>query len=552
MMFADLEGARPAGPRAEIVLRDYQEEASAAIVRTVRRAGDYPVVSLPTGSGKSKVAAKVCSLLSARGDERILVIVPSRELAEQNEAALLDFFPESAVGVVCAALGRRELNRRILVGTPQSLCGTISFDPDFVIVDEAHQMPLHKGSWFARLFAGLPRGRGTPRIGLSATTFRTADGAIYGPKAWFTCQPYEIGVAELVERGYLAPVRYVSPAARMTVVGVAKSAGDYNQAALVRANIHRVDQQVEAILSAAADRRKCLIFAVTVEHAQAYVDELRKRGTPAALIVGAMSRDDRRQAVRSFKSGAVKFAVTVQAALTGFDVPDIDLIASCRPTMSPIVHTQSIGRGTRPAAGKAECLVLDFAGNVRTFGPVHDPYFDKSGQPLGGVAPWRGCGHCGTYNHLHAAQCSHCSHALVAGRAVTSHELEFGSIAWGKEQKAVEALVAVHGTKGLAVESIALHGYHKASTGSITCMISYGLGGDAIIRTWHKNLNTKWFARLWASLLGDTPPPKALREAYARRAELVRPASIDIEKDGNFWRVASIAYEDETDERVAA
>ncbi|NLS07633.1 DEAD/DEAH box helicase [Rhizobium sp. P32RR-XVIII] len=532
-------------------LRDYQEEAVKAVVSAVQD-GHHPVASLPTGAGKSVVVAGIVERLSVRGDERIVVTVPSRELAEQNEKAIRRLIPDIDVGVVCAALGRREANARILVGTPQSLTGVIDFDPDHVIVDEAHQMPLHKGSWFARLFSGLPRGKDTSRVGLSATTFRTADGAIYGRKAWFTCQPYEIGVMDLVKRGFLASVRYVAPAAKMTTRGVTKSAGDYNQSQLVRANLDQVEPQVAIFLDALRGRKKGLIFAVTVDHAQAYVKALRKRGVRASLIVGAMSTSEREFSVRSFKDGVTRVAVTVQAALTGFDVPDIDLIASCRPTMSPIIHTQSIGRGTRPADDKVDCLVLDFAGNVKTFGPVHDPHFDKSGQPLGGIAPWRPCPSCETYNHLQSAACFSCGEVLKARRVVTSEELEFGSIQWGPEQAAVKALTEARGLRGLSVESIALHAYRKPNTDSVSCMVSIGLGGDAIIRVWHKHLNTRWWRDLWSMLLGDAPAPQTLKDAYARRDELIRPASIDIERDGNFWRIAGASYEDDVEEREAA
>ncbi|MBD8555530.1 DEAD/DEAH box helicase [Rhizobium sp. CFBP 8762] len=532
-------------------LRDYQTAAVSAIVSAVQ-SGQNPVASLPTGAGKSMVVAGIVDRLSVRGNERIVVTVPSRELAEQNEKALRRLLPSADIGVVCASLGRKELGSRILVGTPQSLAGVINFDPDHIIVDEAHQMPLHKGSWFARLFAGLPRGRDTSRVGLSATTFRTADGAIFGSKAWFNSQPFEIGVNELVQRGFLAPVRYVAPDARMTTKGVSKSAGDYNQSQLVRANLDQVDAQIDIFVAALADRSKGLIFAVTVDHAEAYVASLRRHGIRGSLIIGAMSQADREASVKSYKQGRTRVAVTVQAALTGFDVPDIDLIASCRPTMSPIIHTQSVGRGTRPYEGKSDCLVLDFAGNVKTFGPVHDPHFDKSGQPLGGIAPWRPCPACTTYNHVQAHTCLHCERVLKARKAVTAEQLEYGSINWGPEQAAVTALTEVRGFRGLSVESIALHAYRKPSTGGLSCMLSVGLGGEAIIRVWHKHLSTRWWRDLWAMLLGDLPAPETLEEAYARRGELVRPASIDIERNGSFWSITAAAYDDEVEERAAA
>ena len=529
---------------ATITLRAYQETSVAKAFRA-HKAGHNPVLSLPTGSGKALIAAAIARMLVDSGASRVVITVPGRELAEQNEKALHAFFDPLDVGVVCAALGRREFDARVIVGTPQSLAGKVQFDPDCIIVDEAHQMPLHRGSWFAKLFDGLPNGRATPRIGLSGTTFRTADGAIYGGrKAWFDCEAFSISVAELVERGYLAPVRYVAPALRMTTKGVGKSAGEYNASQLVEANINQVEPQVALILAELATRRKAMLFAVNVDHAMAYCDAFRDAGEDPALIIGAMKGDARRDEVSAFKRGSKRVAVTVAAALTGFDVPEIDLLASCRPTMSAIVHSQSIGRGTRPAAGKPNCLVLDFAGNIPSFGPVHDPHFDKSGQPMGGVAPWRPCRACGTYQHFDEVACEACGVALPPRKVVTAHDLEFGTIRWHDETAAIRALVAERGTKGLPVESVAVHAYRKRDDpNSVSLMVSFGLGGQAIVRQWFKYLRSPYWADMWGDLLGLTPAPRKMEEAQSRRGELIRPVSIDIALDGSFWKVTHVEHE---------
>lgn len=538
-------------------LRPYQAEAVSSLMDAVRL-NEHPVASLPTGSGKSVVAAALVHELRAAGHKRIIVTVPSRELAEQNERALLKSFTVWDVGVVCAALGRREIERDVIIGTPQSLASMIDFQPDAVIVDECHQMPLHKGSNFAKLFARFPRGMTTPRIGLSATTFRTADGAVFGKgkKSWFTAQPFEMSVGDLVEMGYLAPVRYVAPGVLMTVKGVQKSAsGDYNQSQLVAANMGQIAPQVRILMDEMESRRRAMIFAVTVDHARAYVDELARYDEPAALIVGSLSARERAAEVEAFKSGQKRIAVTVAAALTGFDVPEIDLLASCRPTMSPIIHTQSIGRGTRPVAGKSECLVLDFASNVPMFGPVHRPHFDKSGQPLGGVAPWRACPSCGTYSHFEATDCGHCGATLKVRYAVTSRDLEFGTIRWFRETDALKALVAEKGMDRVPVESIALHAYRKSSDPSqVSLMMSIGLGGEAVVRMWFKRMKgNRYFAAAWSRLLGDEPVPQSIEEAYGRREELVRPAFVDVTHDGSFWSVAEAYYDDdEEDVEMAA
>ncbi|ORE90672.1 DNA or RNA helicase of superfamily II [Stappia sp. 22II-S9-Z10] len=483
--------------------------------------------------------------------------MPTRELAEQNERAMYLAVAAEDVGVVCSALGRNEVNRPVIIGTPQSLANRLPYRPvDLVIVDEAHQMPLHKGSQFAKLFDALPGKRKTPRAGLSATTFRTADGAIFGgPKSWFTCQPFEMSVADLMSCGHLARVRYVKPEVLMTVKGVQKSAGDYNQSQLVAANMGLVQRQADLVLDQmeAEGRRKAMVFAVTVDHATAFEVAFRQRGVDAVPIVGNLDPASRRANVAAFKAGEATVAVTVQAALTGFDVPDIDLIASCRPTMSAIIHTQSIGRGTRPAEGKRDLLVMDFAGNVPAFGPVEAPNFDGTGQPRGSVAPWRACGACGTYNHFDTGACLHCGEALKVMRVIRPEDLEFGAINWREETRALERLVEQEGYAGHAVQSFAVHGYRKKSDpNSISLMVSFALAGGAVVREWHKWMGRpEWKAR-WKSLGGEWPAPASINEAYARRAELVRPVSVGIGKVGDFWRVVEVSHEGEDEGEAVA
>lgn len=529
--------------------RPYQDVAVRRAVQA-HLSGRNPVLSLPTGSGKAFVAALIAIDLLARGATCLLLLVPSRELAEQNEAALLALLPRHDVGMVCAALERREIGRRVTVGTPQSVAGRFPHNPDCVIVDEAHQMPLHRGSWFARLFDSLPAQRRTPRIGLSGTTFRVADGAIYGSRdSWFDSEVFAISIARLVADDYLAPLRYVAPAIRMTTRGVARSAGDFNASQLVEANLDQVEPQVALILQEMRHRRRCMLFAINVEHARAYCDAFSARGEDPALIIGGLGRDERRDEVKAFKAGVKRIGVTVAAGLTGLDVPEIDLLASGRPTMSAIVHSQSLGRGTRPAEGKVDCLNLDFAGNVPRFGPIASPHFDRSGQPITGVAPWRPCRRCGVYAHFEAITCDECSAILPPGKLATPRDLEFGTIDWRSENRALHELVARQGAVNLPVEALAVHAYRRpADRESVSLMISYALGGSAILRTWTKKLGTRHWAAIWRDLMGPDPAPRDYAEALNRRHELTRPLAIDIRFEEPFWRVERVHHDEDASE----
>lgn len=544
---------------AEIVLRDYQAGAVEAVLDALM-AGESPVVSLPTGSGKSLVAGEIARRVAA-GDPgnsgQIIISVPSRELCAQNEDALVALAETFGgisrwdIGVCCAALGRFETDRRIVIGTPQSLATRWRKGKVLLVeVDEAHQMPLHKGSNFDKLFEALPGGRSIPRAGLSGTTFRTAAGRIFGsPTSWFTKQVYEVPVQTLIDRGHLSKARYVKPKRLMNVSNVGKSAGDYNQKELVDENIDQVPDQIDVFLNAMEreNRKKGMIFAVTVDHAMAYVEELGRRGTRAVPIVGALGAGERSDNVRRFRSGEAPVCVTVVAALTGFDVPDIDIIASARPTCSAIIHTQSLGRGSRVADGKTDCLVLDFANNIPQFGPTHDPHFDASGRSRGGEAPWRPCPACGTYSRYETPECPHCHGALKVREAVTAVTMEYGTINFWKENQATEALIAMTGSGLHRVTAFAVHAYRAKNRDSESLMLSYSLGDGAIVREWFKYMNSDFWRRRWSSLMGERPFPTNLQDAYRRRDELLAPSQIMVTKDGNFWKVISAEFDDEVD-----
>ena len=541
--------------------RDYQDNALEALWADLCN-GEHPVASMPTGSGKSHVVGGLAERAVEHGYKRIVITVPSRELAEQNERAARLVLPKATLGVCCAALKRNEVNRQVVIGTPQSLAQRIPYGPiDLVIVDEAHQMPLHKGSWFDRLFAAMKGGRSIPRAGCSATTFRVADGAIFGKsatKAWFTTQPYEITTADLIAQGWLAPVRAVEPAILMTTKGVKTSAGDYNQADLVAANVDQVSGQVALIKDEiAAGRKRVMLFAVTIEHIEEYLRAFAG-SVEAVPIHSKLTTEERRRNVERFRAGQATVAVTVQAALTGFDVPEIDLVASCRPTKSAIIHTQSIGRGTRPAEKKVDCLNLDFAGNVPVFGPVDDPHFDRSGQPKGGVAPWRACPACGTYNHFETSRCLHCDEPLVTRRQLTPEELANAKINWLEEKRAIDRLVAMRGMRGLRVESIAVHPYLSKHSGRQTAMLSFNLGNGAIVRHWfnlRRDPNSQDWQRRWEVLGGTAPAPKSIEEAVMRAGELVRPAEVSIRErqageTKRMWDVRGVRYFDAEEEEL--
>src|SRR5215471_6840130 len=131
------------------------------------------------------------------------------------------------------------------------------------------------------------------------------------------------------------------------------------------------------------------------------------RCVPAACIPRwCWARRWTKSAIASSKTSAL---VSVNVLSYGFNVPHVDLIAMLRPTCSAGLYIQQVGRGTRKADGKTNAFVLDFAGNVRRFGPVDNVRIKQKGSREG-ETPTKTCPDCNEIVLLAATECSSCGH----------------------------------------------------------------------------------------------------------------------------------------------
>jgi hypothetical protein len=127
-------------------------------------------------------------------------------------------------------------------------------------------------------------------------------------------------------------------------------------------------------------RSKALVFCVFVAHAHFMTDYLNRAGIPAICVVGTTSDDERRRAPQRLLNGELCALVTVDLYNEGVDLPMVDTLLLLRPTQSPVLFQQQIGRGLRLSPGKESCLVLDFVGQHRV-----DYRFDRLLSSLTGL-----------------------------------------------------------------------------------------------------------------------------------------------------------------------
>src|SRR4029077_13439339 len=110
---------------------------------------------------------------------------------------------------------------------------------------------------------------------------------------------------------------------------------------------------------------RALGFCVSISHARFMADQFREAGIPAVAVWGDSPEEERKAALRDLSAGRVNVVFTVDLFNEGVDVPNVDTLLLLRPTESPTLFLQQLGRGLRRARGKALCTVLDFVANHR-------------------------------------------------------------------------------------------------------------------------------------------------------------------------------------------
>src|SRR5690606_37446878 len=129
--------------------------------------------------------------------------------------------------------------------------------------------------------------------------------------------------------------------------------------AWARLVIKQVDEHVDVA------SMRGLGFCVSVEHARYMARQFNDHGIPAVAIWGESARSDREEALRRLAAGDVKIVFSGDVFNWGIDVPTADTVLMLRPTESPVLFLQQLGRGLRKATDKAYCTVLDFVGTHR-------------------------------------------------------------------------------------------------------------------------------------------------------------------------------------------
>lgn len=577
--------------------RAYQLETVQAILDYWRDGGGNPLVDLATGTGKSVcIAGLIDEMLFLWPQARVLALVHTRELVEQNVKAFLRVQPGANVGINAAGLHRRDRHQQVLFASIQSVYREDGYSlgvRNLILIDEAHLLPKKGEGMYRQLIEKLrERDPDLRVVGFTATPYRLDSGRLdEGEGRIFERIVYTYGIGDAVADGWLAPLVSKATETGMDVSDVTRRGGEFVEGDLQRA-VDREDVTEAAcdeIVALGEGRRSWLAFCAGVEHAFHVRDALRARGIPCEAVTGETPAGERDRLIADFRAGRLRCLTNAMVLTTGFDVPGVDLIAMLRPTLSTGLYIQKCGRGTRPvwppgfdpnratpeervaaiaASSKPNCLVLDFAGNVRRHGPVDA--INAAGDTTSG--PRRGSVEASVKpDEVRAKQCPNCRTLVGLGTFVcTAPGCDFE---WERPRPAhdpaadADAVIMTGQRSGapaikdpwLKVTGIEFHRHVKRMEPDKppTLRVDY-ICGFIHHSEWvcfeHEGVPRAKAEKWWRDMRGRQPTPATVEEAVTRcfDREVATPSDIVARKDGQFTRVASRRFSPEELARVAA
>lgn len=432
--------------------RFYQREAGDALVKTLfDTPGEQPLVAMPTGTGKSISIAYACKEIIDRvPSARLAVATHSQELVEQDAKTMSRYWQAAPYGILASGLGLRQTAMPITFCSIQTLArnpkalGRLSG----VLVDEAHAIAPGENTMYQKTFDALRELNENMFIGgFTATPFRLGQGMLMDGNV-FTKMAYDVtgrkAFVKFIDMGYLCPLVPKRTSFQFDISKVHMVAGDLNQRELQEAcNVDELTYNaLQETLQVGHDRQHIMVFCAGIDHVHAVTSMLQAFGEDVVNVHSKMKRskdpeqDERVQAIKAFRTGRARWIVNDGILTTGVDFPHVDCIVLLRPTASPGLHVQILGRGTRcdyqlpqgaehwhpeaviewldvqenrlaaiEASAKHNCLVLDFSGNTERCGPINDPRIPKKKGPGTGEVPVKLCPKCDTYVHAAARFC---------------------------------------------------------------------------------------------------------------------------------------------------
>lgn len=317
------------------------------------------LVIAATGTGKTYMSAFDVKQYKP---EKVLFIVHREEILNKAEESFKKVFGE-IIDIGYFTGKRKEYEAKYIFSTIQTLYQHFEmFDSnqfDYIIIDEAHHIA---GDSYLKV---LDYFRPNFLLGMTATPERCDKIDIFD--MFDNNIAIEVRLHEAMEEELVVPFHYfgISDISGVDLDGIELN----NTVALTKAL--KINQRVDYIIKQMelygydGSKRKCLGFCASIDHAQFMSREFNKRGIESVCLSGADSSSKREVYIKRLEDedDLLEVIFTVDIFNEGIDIPSINLVLMLRPTNSPIIFIQQLGRGLRKSKDKEYLTVLDFIGN---------------------------------------------------------------------------------------------------------------------------------------------------------------------------------------------
>lgn len=347
--------------------RGAQIEAICALEHTRAEGASRALISAATGVGKTYLAA-----FDSKKYKRVLFVAHKEEILRQAAESFQNvrksddygFFDgnakctdKSVIFASVATLGKSEyLNETYF---PKNYF-------DYVVIDEFHHAVNDQYMRIVEYFK--------PQflLGLTATPERMDGRNIYEICDYNV--PYEISLKDAINKGMLVPFHYYGIFDKTDYSQLHQVRGKYDDRELNQTYIGN-ERRYELIYKnyCKYGSKRALGFCCSKEHAKDMAKEFCRRGIPSVAVYSDAHgeyTEDRGIAIPKLMQGEIRVIFSVDMFNEGVDIPAVDMVMFLRPTESPIVFLQQLGRGLRKSMGKEYLNVLDFIGNYEKAGRV--------------------------------------------------------------------------------------------------------------------------------------------------------------------------------------
>ena len=339
-----------------------QTEALYELNKTREEGFDKALVVAATGPGKTYLA-----VFDSIKYEKILFVAHREEIIRQASKSFKNIHKDKSIGFFYN--GFKDTDAYITFALVQTL-GKKSYlnenyfkqdHFDYIIIDEFHHAAA--GNYINIIDYFTPKFM----LGLTATPERLDSRDVFALCDYNTV--YEIRLKEAINKGFLSPFRYY---------GIYDDTVDYDGISMRNGKYDEKDLETKLMINKRAElvlnhylkynSTRAIGFCSSINHAEYMADYFTNHDVPSAAVHSGEQgeyTEERLKAINKLTSGELKILFTVDMFNEGVDIPEIDTVLFLRPTQSPTIFLQQLGRGLRKSENKTHLTVLDFIGNYK-------------------------------------------------------------------------------------------------------------------------------------------------------------------------------------------